>query len=168
MELHRLRHAKGPWLHVLHAGEGDAWDLMMKWQRSAPGHLVGRAVRGRKATTTGALFDEFAAALQFPYYFGENWDAFDECLADLDWLPAEAYGIFVLNGVHLLEKEPHDTLQLLLRTLDRIGQEWGKPKEGPRPHPPRAFHVVLQGTKPDEAALVKKLQAAQVAYDVLA
>jgi hypothetical protein len=29
---------------------------------------------------------EFAASFQFPYYFGENWPAFDECINDLSWL----------------------------------------------------------------------------------
>ena len=45
----------------------------------------GRVVhlRGRKMTTLRQLFDEFAAALQFPYYFGANKDAFDECLSEV-------------------------------------------------------------------------------------
>ena len=33
-----------------------------------------------------ALLRLISAALQFPEYFGFNWDALDECLADLSWL----------------------------------------------------------------------------------
>lgn len=43
-------------------------------------------VRGRKMRTLETLYDEMAAALQFPQYFGENWPAFNECLSEMDWL----------------------------------------------------------------------------------
>ena len=35
------------------------------------------------------LLGIFAKKLRFPSYFGWNWDAFEECLGDLSWLPAE-------------------------------------------------------------------------------
>jgi RNAse (barnase) inhibitor barstar len=34
-----------------------------------------------------ALFDELDRRLQFPDYFGGNWDALWECICDLSWLP---------------------------------------------------------------------------------
>jgi hypothetical protein len=40
--------------------------------------LTVRMTRGRKMRTVDGLFDEMAAALQFPCYFGANWDAFSE------------------------------------------------------------------------------------------
>ena len=42
-----------------------------------------RLLRGRKCSESNALFNECAAALQFPYYFGENWAALNDCLYDL-------------------------------------------------------------------------------------
>src|SRR5262245_6192975 len=37
--------------------------------------------------TKEALLRELAQRLRFPEYFGANWDALDECIGDLSWLP---------------------------------------------------------------------------------
>ena len=33
------------------------------------------------------LLEELAAELRFPDYFGSNWNALEECVRDLSWLP---------------------------------------------------------------------------------
>ncbi len=42
-----------------------------------------------------ALFDRLATALEFPDWFGHNWDALADCLSDLSWLPADGYVILL-------------------------------------------------------------------------
>ena len=38
-------------------------------------------------TSKVALLTELAQRLHFPDYFGMNWDALNECIHDLSWLP---------------------------------------------------------------------------------
>lgn len=40
-------------------------------------------------------------AFHAPDYFGENWDSLDECLRDLEWLPASGYVLFVTRASKL-------------------------------------------------------------------
>ena len=47
------------------------------------------------------LLSAVAGALEFPGYFGGNWDALDECLRDLSWLPAPGYALVVRDAEHL-------------------------------------------------------------------
>ncbi|MEV6771446.1 barstar family protein [Nocardia sp. NPDC051030] len=75
-----------------------------------PDGYLSRELRGRKMRTVVEVFDEFAAAFQFPYYFGENKDAFDECLRDLDEFvgPAQGYVAVVRNAALLLDEESEE------------------------------------------------------------
>ncbi|MCL2535993.1 MAG: barstar family protein [Nocardiaceae bacterium] len=65
-----------------------------------------RHVRGRRMPTVPALFDEFAAALQFPYYFGRNKDAFDECFGEIGETVGDAPVVLVLDADVLLTEQP--------------------------------------------------------------
>ena len=47
-----------------------------------------------------------ARALQFPAHFGENWDAFEDCLTDLDWVPAAGYVILVEHAGAFIDGSP--------------------------------------------------------------
>jgi hypothetical protein len=96
--------------------------------------------------TVKAMFDEMAAALQFPHYFGENWPAFFECLADMDWLPMKV-GIVLLilePGEVLVDSEPPE-LSTFVRAITDAHRTYSQPVEAgewwDRPAVP--FHVVL-------------------------
>jgi hypothetical protein len=167
MDVERFLKTKAPHLHLLVATPSATWDLLWSWQRTAGQRVVVRALRGNKMRTTARLFDECAAALQFPYYFGENWDALSECLSDLEWLEADAYIIVITTVQHLLDGEPPEKLQLFLELLEEIAREWGDPKERDSKRPPKPFHVVLQYSEEDAPAVGARLKAAGISANLL-
>lgn len=73
----------------------------------APAGFLVRELRGDRMRTVAGVFDEWAAAFQFPYYFGGNKNAFDECLRDLDDFLGEAAGYVavVRDGAELLVEQ---------------------------------------------------------------
>jgi hypothetical protein len=148
-----LNSTNPPCLYTLAATDGAIADVVMRLNTSRPGAAV-RVVRGRKSRTVERFFDEVSAALQFPYYFGENWDAFDEMIADLDWLPAEAYLLVFTEADLTLVDEDDEKLRILIDTLSLARDEWLTPNQYiPRQRPQTPFHVVLQCN--DELALAK-------------
>ncbi|MBS3936912.1 MAG: barstar family protein [Sulfuritalea sp.] len=55
-----------------------------------------------QAQTKAAMLDAIAKAMNFPEWFGHNWDALLDCLADLGWQPAEGYLVILehCDGIH--------------------------------------------------------------------
>ncbi|MEU7634018.1 barstar family protein [Nocardia sp. NPDC049220] len=105
------------------------------------GYLV-RELRGAKMRTTAGVFDEFAAAFQFPYYFGENKDAFDECLRDLDDFVGDAAGYVaaIRDSAELLTDEPVER-DWFAEAMGDCANYWARHEV--------LFCVVLQGDAPD-------------------
>ena len=97
---------------LLLEGDGEAiGSALLGWVESG---LAARVVRGRKTRTLGGLFDEFAAALQFPLYFGENKDAFNECISDLTLPAGEGYVVVITEPDRVLADAGAHELRLSL------------------------------------------------------
>jgi RNAse (barnase) inhibitor barstar len=131
-------------LHRLDQEAGAARDTLLRWEAAEPGRRVVRVVRGGKATSTAAFFDEAAAALQLPLYFGANWDAFFDCLADLAWLRGDAVVVLIVQAERLLELAPADELAKCLQTFIEAGAHLAQHA--------RALHVVAQTMAADSLA----------------
>lgn len=54
-------------------------------------------VVSKHITSKAALFDELYNALNFPGYFGFNWDALSDCLCDLNWI--SSYNIVIIHEI---------------------------------------------------------------------
>ncbi|WP_232547885.1 barstar family protein [Propioniciclava soli] len=139
--------------------EGDAQvvgSAVMRWVDSG---LTARIVRGRKMRKRAGVFDEFASALQFPLYFGENGDAFDECIADLGTLPAGAgYVVLITEPDQVLADERAGCLEWFASSLKSAAHGWARPVElgewWDRPAVP--FHVVLAGSGDDLEVAIRR------------
>ena len=142
--IERLGGVSAPFVSFI-ADPKDVATEALGWQDSA---LVVRAVRGRKARTLDEFFDEFAAAFQFPYYFGENWAAFRDCISDLDWLPFKPGVVVLIYGADEVLADAHSAeLTTLVQTLATTAEEFAEAvNEGEWwDRDPVPFHVVLQG-----------------------
>lgn len=65
--------------------------------------------------------DALQRALRFPDYFGNNWNALDECICDLAWLPE---GDVVLIHEDLPLAENPAALSIYLSILKDAVEEW--------------------------------------------
>lgn len=129
--LDHVRSTEPPWVHLCVLPTGQASDAVVE---PVPGVVVTR-IEGRRCETKEGLLSEFARALEFPPYFGENWDAFEECLTDLSWMPAAAYLIVVTHAEHVLRGLEED-YATFIDSLRAAGQEWAAMRAIP-------FHVVM-------------------------
>jgi len=99
----------------------------------------GSALQVSRIPLTGAadkqaLMLRIAGALQFPGWFGANWDALEDCLTDLSW--SEAHGhVLLIEGAAALARDEHG---ILLDVLAAAAESW---KERGRPF----FAVFLDG-----------------------
>jgi RNAse (barnase) inhibitor barstar len=149
----KLDSLEPPYLYLSIANAKEFADYAYRLNHEKGSELAVRVVRGNKMRRLDDLYDEFAAAFQFPDYFGQNWDAFDECLADLEWLPAAAYVLLISNAVEVLSEEPEKQFATLVSILSGICEEWA------RATAPRPFHVLLQCTEGDVENLRRRAQS---------
>lgn len=75
-----------------------------------------------------------AKALQFPSYFGMNWDAFEECLTDFEWCTAMGY-VIIVHGVQAFAKKTPDDFKTA-RSIFKSAVKYWKQQEKP-------FFVIL-------------------------
>lgn len=146
-------------LFVVTLNPSDFSTEVIGWRDSG---LTVRVVRGLKMVGFDGLMAEFAAALQFPYYFGENWVAFQECLEDMDWLPTgQGVVIAVMDAADVLSDETDADLGVLVRSFMRAQATYARPVADGEwwDRPAIPFHVVLQCDPKSPKRLDKWLDA---------
>lgn len=106
-----------------------------------------RVIRGHKSKDFDGMMNEFSAALQFPYYFGANWSAMQECLSDLDSPEFRRGIVLAISHAHqVLCDEARVEIATLVRTLSQAAAEYRLPIADGEwwDRPPIPFMALLQ------------------------
>jgi hypothetical protein len=120
-----------------------------------------RMIRGRYCAYPRDVFREWSAALQFPYDFRHNWDAFNKCMADLTWLPGSCYVFFVTEFDRLLQYD-HDSFAIFVSVLQNAARELKRPNRNNTDEPNAALNVVFHVEPHKAAKSLERLQAARL------
>src|SRR5215467_10118917 len=115
-----------PWVYLYILSRGRVPEI---FDQPPPGFII-RQIDGRLCETKAGLLSEFAHRLHFPGYFGQNWDALEECLTDLEWLPATGYLIIMTDAEHVLASDEAG-YTTFIQILQSCGEEWAAPSGTP-------------------------------------
>jgi RNAse (barnase) inhibitor barstar len=96
-----------PWLR---AGEDSGWEVF------------GLGPAASKA----AFLTAVGEVLEFPDYYGENWDAFYDLLTDMDWLPTEKGYLIVWPGWKALADADRPAFETALEIFADATDAWAE------------------------------------------
>jgi RNAse (barnase) inhibitor barstar len=70
-----------------------------------------------------SLLDAIARSLEFPDWFGGNWDALEDCLIDLSWIKARGYFMLLDNCGELAKYAPRE-LAKSIEVFESVAEYW--------------------------------------------
>ena len=88
------------------------------------------------ASDKAELMERIAHALEFPQWFGGNWDALEDCLTDLSWLKADGHVLLFEDAGRM----PADESGVLADILASSAAYWAERQ--------RPFFAVFVGAAP--------------------
>jgi len=141
-----LQSTKAPWTTLLMVAAGQRAESLVR----PPNEFALRIIQGVKCRTPAGLLTECARALGFPDYFGHNWDALEECLTDLEWLPAKGYILVITNAADVLSNDETE-YETFLEILCDAGEAWGSGQAGIGARRATPFHTLFAVSEQEKA-----------------
>lgn len=141
-----LQSTKPPWTSLLVVTAGQRAEALVR----PPNDFALKVIQGAKCQTTAGLLTEHARALDFPDYFGHNWDALEECLTDLEWLPAKGY-IFLITNAGCVLPDDEEEYETFLEILRDAGEAWGTGQAGMGARRATPFHALFAVSEREKA-----------------
>ncbi len=107
----------------------DTQDTLHAQAGGAADHLID--IDLGEAADKETLFSAFARAFDMPRWFGHNWDALEDCLTDLDWLPHGSVLVRITGRTASI-----DDARMLATVLESACDAWQADD--------RRFHVLIE------------------------
>ncbi len=101
---------------------GQAFSQTNKAEKSIKAGVT--TVRLSEVTSVYELQEKLQETLDFPYYYGKNWDAFYECMGEKLAPPAQV--TLVLRGIKDFEKRFPEDSEKLLSILKDLKKDFPK------------------------------------------
>jgi RNAse (barnase) inhibitor barstar len=106
----------------------------------AEGFVQG-VLEGSRIQSDASFFQEAARALAFPEYFGHNWDAFNDCLGDVVFGPAERIAVLWRDADQSLAADAQTVLDAT-SAFEAVGSPGSEDED------PAQLEIFLFGTGP--------------------
>lgn len=166
MEHHKLFDLRKPAVYVTAVNDDSFANLFLQLTIEHKDSII-RIIRGNKSKTIPDFFNEIAAALQFPYYFGENGAAFRDCITDLDWTEGDAYLLMFSHADSFLCDSSDEAFYSIMEIFSDANTEWLTPNQYiPRNRQPTPFHLLFQCADFD-SNFIQRLRNAKIDFESL-
>ncbi len=82
-------------------------------------------VSAAKLKSKDQFLSHTALALRFPEHFGQNWDAFEDCLTDLAWIEEDEKGyVLVFDHLEEFSQAAGKQLEMAAEILIDVAEFW--------------------------------------------
>ncbi|WP_226545657.1 barstar family protein [Bacillus thuringiensis] len=159
----KIKSLMPPFIHLLFINELSCFKYIRKEENI---ELI--SIDGSNCMDMNGVFSEFSKKMNFPDYFGGNWNAFDECMNDLSWLKAEQYVIWISDTDKLLVND-NENFEVLIEILSDTCMEWAEGREcGELITFSTPFHVIFCCADNKEKHIIERFNATRmVEFDII-
>ncbi|MFZ7133299.1 MAG: barstar family protein [Eubacteriales bacterium] len=132
-----------PTVYITHVTQGSVNSYVDKLKIGLMNKSYTATISGDLIKNKQDILETFKQIFQFPDYFGNNWDALEECINDLSWLNSKAYLLILINPDKMQLNE--QDMQLLFSILLNSAHNWKQGRYFNRNFitPPTPFHLLL-------------------------
>ena len=79
---------------------------------------------GKSMKSRDCLFNEISKKMNFPDYFGRNWNALDDCFQDLAWIEQDEITVTLLNKEYILTEDCSDEIDIFYSCITDAEKYW--------------------------------------------